>query len=116
MDFGVLGFGFLGIWVLNFGVLGSAVLGFWGFGFCGLQELCILLDEYWERLGLTVPIYFSAGLTAQATVYYKMLLSWTNQKVQKAPLGRSTVDFSHGNHPPPSPSPSVIHACHKGWS
>ena len=77
-------------------------MGFWVFGFaiCGLQELCILLDEYWERLGLQVPIYFSAGLTAQATVYYKMLLSWTNQKVQKAPLGRSTFDFSHGNHPP----------------
>jgi hypothetical protein len=25
------------------------------------QELCILLDTYWERMGLTYPIYFSAG-------------------------------------------------------
>jgi hypothetical protein len=25
------------------------------------QELCILLDTYWERMNLTVPIYFSAG-------------------------------------------------------
>ena len=25
------------------------------------QELCILLDTYWERMNLKVPIYFSAG-------------------------------------------------------
>lgn len=25
------------------------------------QELCILLDDYWERMNLKVPIYFSAG-------------------------------------------------------
>ena len=27
------------------------------------QELCILLETYWERNNLTVPIYFSTGLT-----------------------------------------------------
>ena len=26
------------------------------------QELCILLETYWERMKLDVPIYFSAGL------------------------------------------------------
>jgi Cft2 family RNA processing exonuclease len=25
------------------------------------QELCILIESYWERMGLTVPVYFSAG-------------------------------------------------------
>jgi integrator complex subunit 11 len=25
------------------------------------QELCILLESYWERMNITVPIYFSAG-------------------------------------------------------
>jgi integrator complex subunit 11 len=25
------------------------------------QELCILIDTYWQRMGLDVPIYFSAG-------------------------------------------------------
>ena len=25
------------------------------------QELCILLDEYWEQMGFTFPIYFAAG-------------------------------------------------------
>ena len=27
------------------------------------QELCILLETYWERMNLQVPIYFSLGLT-----------------------------------------------------
>jgi len=26
------------------------------------QELCILLDTYWENMNLNVPIYFSAGI------------------------------------------------------
>ena len=25
------------------------------------QELCLLIDTYWERLNINVPIYFSAG-------------------------------------------------------
>jgi integrator complex subunit 11 len=29
------------------------------------QELCILLDEYWERTNLKVPIYFSAGMSVK---------------------------------------------------
>ena len=27
------------------------------------QELCILLETYWERMNLKVPIYFTLGLT-----------------------------------------------------
>ena len=27
------------------------------------QELCILLESYWERTNLKVPVYFSLGLT-----------------------------------------------------
>jgi integrator complex subunit 11 len=27
------------------------------------QELCILLETYWDRMNLKVPIYFSLGLT-----------------------------------------------------
>jgi len=27
------------------------------------QELCILLETYWDRMNLKVPIFFSAGLT-----------------------------------------------------
>ncbi|BBN01886.1 integrator complex subunit 11 [Marchantia polymorpha subsp. ruderalis] len=60
------------------------------------QELCILLDEYWERMNLKYPIYFSAGLTMQANVYYKLLISWTNQKVKESFVTRNTFDFKHG--------------------
>jgi len=33
------------------------------------QELCILLETYWDRMNLKVPIYFSAGLTEKVQFY-----------------------------------------------
>ncbi|XP_074271026.1 cleavage and polyadenylation specificity factor subunit 3-II [Silene latifolia] len=59
------------------------------------QELCILLEDYWERMNLKVPIYFSAGLTIQANMYSKMLISWTSQKVKEAFTTRNAFDFKH---------------------
>lgn len=59
------------------------------------QELCILLDDYWERMSLKVPIYFSAGLTLQAYMYYKVLINWTSQKVKDAYTTRNAFDFKH---------------------
>lgn len=59
------------------------------------QELCILLDDYWERMNLKVPIYFSAGLTIQANMYYKMLIGWTSQKIKDTYATRNTFDFKH---------------------
>ncbi|KAL1806929.1 hypothetical protein ACET3Z_029997 [Daucus carota] len=59
------------------------------------QELCILLDDYWERMSLKVPIYFSAGLTLQANLYYKVLINWTSQKVKDAYTTRNAFDFKH---------------------
>ncbi|KAK8933212.1 Cleavage and polyadenylation specificity factor subunit 3-II [Platanthera zijinensis] len=59
------------------------------------QELCILLDDYWERMNLKVPIYFSAGLTIQANMYYKMLIGWTSQKIKEAHGTRNAFDFKH---------------------
>ncbi|XP_002975487.2 cleavage and polyadenylation specificity factor subunit 3-II, partial [Selaginella moellendorffii] len=59
------------------------------------QELCILLDEYWERMNLKVPIYFSAGLTMQSNAYYKLLISWTNQRIKDTYVTRNAFDFKH---------------------
>ncbi|KAH6774119.1 cleavage and polyadenylation specificity factor 73 kDa subunit-II [Perilla frutescens var. frutescens] len=59
------------------------------------QELCMLLDDYWERMNLTVPIYFSAGLTIQANMYYKMLINWTSQKVKDTYARHNAFDFKH---------------------
>ncbi|KAL4569465.1 hypothetical protein LXL04_025103, partial [Taraxacum kok-saghyz] len=59
------------------------------------QELCILLDDYWERMNLKVPIYFSAGLTIQANLYYKVLINWTSQKVKDTYATRNAFDFKN---------------------
>ncbi|KAJ4783344.1 hypothetical protein LUZ62_034590 [Rhynchospora pubera] len=59
------------------------------------QELCILLDDYWERMNINVPIYFSAGLTIQANMYYKMLIGWTSQKIKDSYTVRNPFDFKH---------------------
>mmetsp|Transcript_4763 Transcript_4763/g.9038 ORF Transcript_4763/g.9038 Transcript_4763/m.9038 type:complete len:660 (-) Transcript_4763:272-2251(-) len=59
------------------------------------QELAILIEEYWERTGLTVPVYFSAGLTSKANVYYKLLVSWTNQVVKDMHQKHNVFDFRH---------------------
>ncbi|XP_028752504.1 cleavage and polyadenylation specificity factor subunit 3-II isoform X1 [Neltuma alba] len=59
------------------------------------QELCILLDDYWDRMNLKVPIYFSAGLTIQANMYYKMLISWTSQKIKDSYSTHNAFDFKN---------------------
>ncbi|KAI4297066.1 hypothetical protein L6164_036974 [Bauhinia variegata] len=59
------------------------------------QELCILLDDYWERMNLKVPIYFSAGLTIQANMYYKMLINWTSQKIKDTYSTHNPFDFKN---------------------
>ncbi|KAI8868463.1 Metallo-hydrolase/oxidoreductase [Ramicandelaber brevisporus] len=60
------------------------------------QELCILLDSYWDRMNLGhIPVYFSAGLTEKANNYYKLFINWTNQKVKDTFVERNIFDFKH---------------------
>lgn len=59
------------------------------------QELCILLETYWERMSLNVPIYFAVGLTEKATNYYKLFINWTNEKVKKTFVTRNMFDFKY---------------------
>ncbi|XP_026478792.1 integrator complex subunit 11 [Ctenocephalides felis] len=59
------------------------------------QELCILLETYWERMNLKSPIYFAGGLTEKANNYYKMFITWTNQKIRKTFVQRNMFDFKH---------------------
>ncbi len=38
------------------------------------QELCLLLDTYWDRMNLKAPIYFSAGLTVSAlSIFFNLI-------------------------------------------
>lgn len=46
-------------------------------------------------MNLKVPIYFSAGLTIQANMYYKILISWTSQKVKETYATRNAFNFKH---------------------
>jgi len=59
------------------------------------QELCLLIDSYWQRMNLAVPIYFSAGMTERATEYYKLFISWTNENVKQTFVERNMFDFKH---------------------
>eukprot|EP00124_Ichthyophonus_hoferi_P004144 Ihof_evm1s421 gene=Ihof_evmTU1s421 len=59
------------------------------------QELCILLEIFWDRMNLKVPIYYSAGLTAKANDYYKLFINWTSQKIKKTCIQRNMFDFKH---------------------
>ncbi|KAF8657643.1 hypothetical protein HU200_059794 [Digitaria exilis] len=62
------------------------------------QELCMLLDDYWERMNWKIPIYFSAGLTIQSNTYYKMLIGWTSQKIKDNYRAHNPFDFKHVRH------------------
>lgn len=59
------------------------------------QELCLLLDGYWERTGLQVPVYFSGGLTEKANEIYKKFISYTNETVKKKIFERNLFDYRH---------------------
>ena len=52
-----------------------------------VQELCILIDAYWTRTGLSdIPVYFTGGMAEMATKYYKNWIDWTNEGIQMTAL------------------------------
>ncbi|TPX36553.1 hypothetical protein SmJEL517_g01232 [Synchytrium microbalum] len=55
------------------------------------QELCILLEGFWKRKNIQVPIYFSGGLTEKSLEFYKMYISWTNESLRNQ-LGQENVN------------------------
>ena len=64
------------------------------------QELCLLLNTFWEQTGLggKVPILFAAGMAEQATHYYKLFSQWTKTDLQQATdtaSGGNVFDFPH---------------------
>lgn len=60
------------------------------------QELCILIESYWERSRLGhIPVYFSAGMTEKANTYYKLFIEWTNERIKKTFSDRNMFDFRH---------------------
>ncbi|CDW59722.1 integrator complex subunit 11 [Trichuris trichiura] len=78
------------------------------------QELCILLESYWERMNLKVPVYFSQGLAERATDYYKLFITWTSEKIKKTFIQRNMFEFRHISPFEPAfadqPGPMVLFA------
>ena len=46
-------------------------------------------------MNLKCPIYFSAKMTEKANNYYKMFISWTNEKIRKTFVQRNMFDFKY---------------------
>lgn len=42
-----------------------------------------------------MPIYYTQGLAEKANQYYKLFISWTNQKIKKTFVHRNMFDFKH---------------------
>ncbi|OZJ05629.1 hypothetical protein BZG36_01524 [Bifiguratus adelaidae] len=59
------------------------------------QELCILIESYWERHHLTVPVYSPVGMAATATQIYKQYISWTNEKIKDTFVDHNMFEFKH---------------------
>jgi integrator complex subunit 11 len=61
-----------------------------------LQEICMMLNDYWERMDCTEPIYFASGMGAKATDVYKQCIRWMNPTLQTGfyDNGRRTYNFS----------------------
>ncbi|VDK67063.1 unnamed protein product [Anisakis simplex] len=76
------------------------------------QELCILLESYWERMDLKIPVYFSQGLAQKANQYYRLFINWTNEKIKRTFVHRNMFDFKHigpfDNSAADAPGPMVL--------
>ena len=62
-----------------------------------LQEILMMLDDYWTRMQCDIPIYFSSGMGARATEVYKKCIMWMNSTVQTSffDLDKQNLNFSH---------------------
>lgn len=59
------------------------------------DNLNYLFSPNRERMNLKAPIYFSTGLTEKANHYYKLFITWTNQKIRKTFVQRNMFEFKH---------------------
>ena len=49
-----------------------------------------------DSAGYLILPFFFPGMTIQANMYSKMLISWTSQKMKEAYNTRNAFDFKHG--------------------
>lgn len=46
------------------------------------QELCLLVESYWEMMDLKIPVFFSAGITEKANHFYRLFIQWASENVK----------------------------------
>jgi integrator complex subunit 11 len=63
------------------------------------QQLCLLLESCWTRLGLQIPIFFAQGMAEQATTTFGLFADWGSQAVRDSTLndGRNPYRFQHAS-------------------
>lgn len=72
-------------------------------------------------MNLRAPIYFSTGLTEKANHYYKLFITWTNQKIRKTFVQRNMFEFKHikafdrAFADNPGPMVGTLHAGRRLW-
>jgi integrator complex subunit 11 len=61
-----------------------------------LQEILLMLNDYWERMGCDCPILYASKMGYRATEVYKKCVKWMNPTVQTGfyDLGKQTYNFS----------------------
>jgi integrator complex subunit 11 len=59
------------------------------------QEMCLLIDSYWERMNLKVPVYVSTGMAVKANEIYRLFINYTNETIRKKILEQNLFDYKH---------------------
>lgn len=59
------------------------------------QEICLILEAYWERLGLQFPVYFAGEMTEKANEIYRRFINYTNEGIRKNILEKNAFEFKH---------------------
>lgn len=61
-----------------------------------LQEILLMLNDYWERMQCPYPIYFASLMGAKAIEVYKLATLWMNPTVQNGffDLNKRSMNFS----------------------
>ena len=71
-----------------------------------LQEICLMLEQYWTRMGYNDPIYYTTNLGDKAMDVYKQCATWMNPTVQTNFFDKNSATFKFRyskNHKPKDP-------------
>jgi cleavage and polyadenylation specificity factor subunit 3 len=56
---------------------------------------CVVVDEYWDKNGLTVPIYYASTLAKRCMKVYQTFINMMNEKIRAQYKVRNPFEFKH---------------------